>query len=114
MATPQSSVRQAIHGMFLSKGRMEALTDGIFAIAMTLLVPEVKVPDLPKTVSTNDLLLKIRDQAPAFISFIISFLYCGLLWLWHHLAMHFVRHLQLALVWLNVFFLMSVSLMPFS
>lgn len=114
MAPQQTSVRQAIHRILLSKGRMEALTDGIFAIAMTLLVLELKVPDLPKTVSANELLLKVRDEAPAFISFIISFLYCGLLWLWHHLAMHFVRHLQLALVWLNVFFLMSVSLMPFS
>jgi TMEM175 potassium channel family protein len=114
MMTLPRSVRNAIHGILLSKGRMEALTDGIFAIAMTLLVLELKVPDLPKSVSTNELLLKIREELPSFFSFMISFLYCGLLWLWHHLAMHFVRHLQLALVWLNLLFLMSVSLMPFS
>lgn len=113
MTLPRS-VRNAIHGILLSKGRMEALTDGIFAIAMTLLVLELKVPDLPKSVSTNELLLKIREELPSFFSFMITFLYCGMLWLWHHLAMHFIRHLQLALVWLNLIFLMSVSLMPFS
>ena len=93
---------------------MEALTDGIFAIAMTLLVLEIKVPDLPKSASTSQLLESIGHEAPAFFSFFVSFLYCGLLWVMHHLAMHFVRHLQIALVWLNLLFLMSISVMPFS
>jgi uncharacterized membrane protein len=103
-----------MHSILLSKGRMEALTDGIFAIAMTLLVLELKVPDLPKSASTSELLHKIGEEAPAFFSFLISFLYCGLLWVMHHLAMHFVRHLQAALVWLNLIFLMSIATMPFS
>jgi uncharacterized membrane protein len=93
---------------------MEALTDGIFAIAMTLLVLELKIPDLPKSVSTSELLQNIGHEAPAFFSFMVSFLYCGLLWVLHHLAMHFVRHLQIVLVWLNLLFLMSISVMPFS
>jgi len=93
---------------------MEALTDGIFAIAMTLLVLELRIPDLPKSTGARELLYKIGEEGPAFISFLFSFLYCGLLWLWHHLAMHFIRHLQLPLVWINVLFLMSISLMPFS
>lgn len=103
-----------MHSILLSKGRMEALTDGIFAIAMTLLVLELKVPDLPKSTGTEELLQRIREEMPAFMSFIISFLYCGLLWVMHHMAMHFIRHLQTALVWLNLLFLMSVSIMPFS
>jgi uncharacterized membrane protein len=93
---------------------MEALTDGIFAIAMTLLVLELKVPDLPKSVGPSQLLESVGHEAPAFFSFFVSFLYCGLLWVMHHLAMHFVRHLQIALVWLNLLFLMSISVMPFS
>ena len=93
---------------------MEALTDGIFAIAMTLLVLELKIPDLPKSVGTSELLHKIGEEMPSLFSFIISFLYCGLLWVMHHLAMHFVRHLQIGLVWLNLLFLMSISTMPFS
>jgi len=93
---------------------MEALTDGIFAISMTLLVLELKVPDLPRSVNSTELLHKIGEEAPAFFSFMVSFLYCGLLWVLHHLAMHFVRHLQIVLVWMNLLFLMSVAVMPFS
>lgn len=114
MQTTTSSVRKILHGILLSKGRMEALTDGIFAIAMTLLVLELKVPDLPKSTGARELLRKIGEEGPAFFSFLISFLYCGVLWMMHHLAMHFVRHLQLGLVSLNVLFLMSISTMPFS
>ena len=112
--TQPKSVRQLIHSVLLSKGRMEALTDGIFAIAMTLLVLELKVPDLPKSVSTHELLSRLGEEGPAFFSFLISFMYCGLLWFMHHLAMHFIRHLQAALVWLNLLFLMCISLLPFS
>src|ERR1051326_557403 len=114
MTTSPTSARITIYNILLSKGRMEALTDGIFAIAMTLLVLELKVPDLPKSASSRELLHKIGEEAPAFLSFLISFLYCGLLWIWHHFAMHFIRQLQLALVWLNLLFLMSISVVPFS
>ena len=112
--TQSASPRKILHSILLSKGRMEALTDGIFAIAMTLLVLELKAPDLPKSTGARELLSKIADEGPAFFSFLVSFLYCGVLWVLHHLAMHFVRHLQVVLVWLNLLFLMSISLMPFS
>jgi uncharacterized membrane protein len=108
------SIRQVIHRMLMSKGRLEALTDGIFAIAMTLLVLELKVPELPKTVSSSELLQRLAEAGPAFFSFLVSFLYCGLLWILHHLAMHFIRHIQIALAWLNLLFLMSISVLPFS
>ena len=114
MSTPPTSVRKILLGMLLSKGRMEALTDGIFAIAMTLLVLELKVPDLPKSATASELLHRIHEEGPAIMSFMISFLYCGRLWIFHHMAMHFIRHLQMVLVWLNLLFLMSVSTMPFS
>lgn len=114
MSAPPLSARKIIHSILLSKGRMEALSDGVFAIAMTLLVLELKVPDLPKSVDTSELLHKIGEETPIFFSFLVSFLYCGLLWVMHHLALHFVRHLQVALVWINLLFLMAVALMPFS
>lgn len=114
MSAPPLSARKIIHSILLSKGRMEALSDGVFAIAMTLLVLELKVPDLPKSVDTSELLHKIGEETPVFFSFLVSFLYCGLLWVMHHLALHFVRHLQVALVWINLLFLMAVALMPFS
>jgi uncharacterized membrane protein len=93
---------------------MEALTDGIFAISMTLLVLELRVPDLPKPVTSAALLHAIGTEKAAFIGFAASFAYCGVLWVLHHLAMHFVRHLQAALVWLNLLFLMMIAVLPFS
>jgi uncharacterized membrane protein len=114
MGTQPASPRKVLNSILLSKGRMEALTDGIFAIAMTLMVLELKVPELPRSASAAELLRKIGEAGPAFFSFLISFMYCGLLWVLHHLAMHFVRHLQMVLVWLNLLFLMSISTMPYS
>jgi uncharacterized membrane protein len=106
--------RDLLQKVLLSKGRVEALTDGIFAIAMTLMVLELKVPDLPKSVSSHELLRRLGEEGPIFVSFFFSFTYCGLLWLFHHLAMHFFRHMQVALVWLNLLFLMAISVLPFS
>lgn len=114
MASKPVSARSLIYGIVLSKGRIEALTDGIFAIAMTLLVLELKVPELPKSTASVELLHRLGEGMPAFFSFLVSFLYCGVLWIMHHLAMHFIRHLQLVLVWMNLLFLMSVSVLPFS
>ncbi len=114
MASQPKSARELLHAVLLPKSRMEALTDGIFAIAMTLLVLELKVPELPKSIGSRELLHYLGEEAPAFIGFLISFMYCASLWLLHHLAMHFVRHMQVALVWLNLFFLMSISVLPFS
>jgi len=64
------SIRQVIHRMLMSKGRLEALTDGIFAIAMTLLVLELKVPDLPKSASVSELLHKIGEGSPHVVDWI--------------------------------------------
>jgi uncharacterized membrane protein len=114
MSSPAKSIRQLIFSVQLSKARMEALTDGIFAIAMTLLVLELKVPELAKGVGSRELLHNLGHQAPSFFSFFVSFLYCGVLWFQHHLAMHFVRHLKAGIVWLNLGFLMMISVLPFS
>ena len=61
----------------LSKGRIEALSDGVFAIAMTLLVLELKIPDLPKDASQAELLSKLRDMLPHFYSYALTFILAG-------------------------------------
>jgi len=114
MAAPSTSLSKLIYTIPLSKGRMEALTDGIFAIAMTLLVLELKVTDAPKSISSSELLRLLGAQGTAFFSFGLSFLYCGLLWVMHHLAAHFFRYVQVGLAWFNLLFLMFISLLPFS
>ena len=99
----------------LSKGRIEALTDGIFAIAMTLLVLDLKFPEsLPRHIAQQELLGHIKELIPRFISFGVTFILAGAFWFFHHLIFHFVHHVTRILIWLNVAFLMFVSLLPFS
>jgi uncharacterized membrane protein len=98
----------------LSKGRIEALSDGVFAIAMTLLVLELKIPDLPKETTQAELLLKLKELLPHFYSYAMTFILAGVFWLFHHFTYHFIRHTTRALLWMNIIFLMFVSLLPFS
>ena len=107
-----------LHGklapLALSKGRIEALSDGVFAIAMTLLVLELKIPDLPKETTQAELLLKLKEMLPHFYSYAMTFILAGVFWLFHHFTFHFIRHTTRALLWINIIFLMFVSLLPFS
>ena len=98
----------------LSKGRLEALSDGIFAIVMTLLVLDLKVPELPRNIPQTELLAHIRELGPFFFSFGFTFILAVAFWFFHHLIFHHIRHVTRPLVWLNMGFLMFVSLLPFS
>src|SRR5436190_5165844 len=98
----------------LSKGRIEALSDGVFAIAMTLLVLELKIPDLPKDTSQTELLSQLRELGPHFYSYALTFILSGVFWVFHHFTFHFIRHTTRVLLWLNTVFLMFVSLLLFS
>lgn len=98
----------------LSKGRIEALSDGVFAIAMTLLVLELKIPDLPKGTTQEELLSRLKDLLPHFYSYALTFILAGVFWVFHHFTFHFIRHTTRALLWINIIFLMFVSLLPFS
>jgi len=98
----------------LSKGRLEALSDGVFAIVMTLLVLDLKVPDLPRHTSQQELLAHVRELGPYFFGFALTFVLAAVFWFFHHLVFHYIRHITRALVWLNIGFLMFVSLLPFS
>lgn len=98
----------------LSKSRIEALSDGVFAIAMTLLVLELKIPDLPKDVAQAELLARLREMLPHFYSYALTFILAGVFWIFHHFTFHFIRHTTRLLLWQNTIFLMFVSLLPFS
>ena len=69
-----------------NKARIEALSDGIFAIVMTLLVLELKVPDLPRKVATAELWHAVREHGPIFFSFFLTFMLASQYWFWHHLT----------------------------
>ena len=98
----------------LSKHRIEALTDGIFAVAMTFLVIELKLPAHELIKSQADLINAVGHLLPKFIAWIISFLVLSLFWLGHHRLFQFVRHVDGKLVGLNLLQLGFASLIPFS
>jgi uncharacterized membrane protein len=98
----------------LDKARIEALSDGVFAITMTLLVLKLEVPEVMHHSSNEQMLQQLLALGPQFATYVITFLIAGGFWFLHHLTFHFIRYANGALVWLNLLFLMFVSLLPFS
>jgi len=99
---------------FLPLHRSEALTDGIFAVAMTLLVIELKLPDHGSVHSTDELANALAALVPKAISWALSFFVLALFWIGHHRVFAWVRRTDSQLVTLNLLQLAAVSLMPFS
>ena len=98
--------------------RMILFSDAVFAIAITLLVIEIKIPEFHKEsgeiITENALLHKLVDLIPKFVGFLISFLLIGQYWIVHHRMFSFVTGFTDRLIWLNILFLLAVALMPFS
>ena len=99
---------------FLPVQRSEALSDGIYAVAMTLLVIELKLPDASAIHTAGDLSVAMVALLPKAIAWVISFFVLGIFWTAHHRVFGYVRHCDATLVQLNLFQLATVSLMPFS
>ena len=98
----------------LSKHRIEALTDGIYAVAMTLLVLELKLPEMGEALDDEQLSQALLHLAPKFIAWIISFFILAIFWFSHQRAFHFVRNVDNKLLWINMLSLLMASLLPFS
>lgn len=94
--------------------RMILFSDAVFAIAITLLVIEIKIPDIHEGVSDKLLLRSLKHLIPKFSGFIISFMLIGLYWTVHHRMFGFVTSYTRKLLVMNLFFLFFVALMPFS
>jgi uncharacterized membrane protein len=94
--------------------RMILFSDAVFAIAITLLVIEIKVPELHEEVTEKALLKEIGHLVPKFLGFIISFAIIGVYWTIHHRLFGYVNRLTSKLTVLNLFFLFTIVLMPFS
>ncbi|HMJ48763.1 MAG TPA: TMEM175 family protein [Ferruginibacter sp.] len=95
--------------------RMILFSDAVFAIAITLLVIEMKVPEIPHNLVTEQSLVTgLAHLIPKFIGFLISFVLIGLYWTVHHRLFGFVVNFNQKLLWLNLFYLMGIVLMPFS
>lgn len=98
----------------LTKSRIEALSDGVFAIAMTLLVLKLEVPEVMHHSSNAAMLAQLLALTPAFMTYVVTFLIAGGFWYLQHLSFHFIRHADSPFVWMNLIFLMLVALLPFS
>ena len=92
-------------------GRLLAFTDGVFAIIITILVLELKVPELTPGHSLREALEEVR---PTFIAFVLSFLLVGMYWAWHRAEFAEVRFINTHVVWLNLLFLLPAAMIPFA
>jgi uncharacterized membrane protein len=86
----------------LGKNRIEALSDGIFAIAMTLLVLELHVPDLPPNAPNVQVAPALFKLWPKFLTYAVSFISLGVYWIGHHNMYHVIRRSDRVLLWLNI------------
>jgi uncharacterized membrane protein len=100
--------------MQLGRNRVEALTDGIFAVAMTLLVLDIKVPEAQQATGAANLPLNLLALVPKVLSYIISFIILGVYWVGHHAQLAFIHRADRPLLWINIVFLLWVALVPFS
>jgi uncharacterized membrane protein len=90
----------------MGKARLEAFSDGVLAIIITIMVLELKVPHGSDLQSLQPLL-------PVFLSYILSFIYLGIYWNNHHHMLHTVRRVTGAVLWANLHLLFWLSLVPF-
>ena len=91
----------------MSKTRLEAFSDGVIAILITILVLELKIPHA-------DTLEGLRPLVPVFASYLMSFVYLGIYWNNHHHLFHTVDHVNGRILWTNLHLLFWLSLVPFA
>ena len=90
----------------MNKGRLEAFSDGVIAIIITIMVLELKVPHSPEPRALVPLL-------PIFLSYVLSFVYVGIYWNNHHHMLHAATHVTGGILWANLHLLFWLSLFPF-
>lgn len=98
---------------FFTKSRVEAFSDGIFAIIITLLILEIKVPEIHEHQSITELTEKLAHLLPKFIAWVISFLTVAVVWVNHHRIFESIKHINHTVFWLNANLLLWISFIPF-
>jgi TMEM175 potassium channel family protein len=90
----------------MPKTRLEAFSDGVLAIIITIMVLELKIPH-------GDDLIALQSLLPVFLSYVLSFVYVGIYWNNHHHMLHTVKHVSGGVLWANLHLLFWLSLFPF-
>lgn len=93
--------------------RIVTFSDGVFAIAITLLVLNIETPEIPANLVAEELPGRLLDLWPKFLSYVISFLVILTYWIAHHSIFSTIRGYDRNLIWLNSLFLMCVAFLPF-
>ena len=91
----------------MNKNRLEAFSDGVLAIVITIMVLEIKVPH-------GDQLKDLQPLIPVFLSYVLSFIYIGIYWNNHHHMLHTVTKVNGKLLWANLHLLFWLSMIPFT
>ena len=91
----------------MNKARLEAFSDGVFAIIITIMVLEIKIPH-EATVSA------LVNLLPVFISYVISFIFIAIYWVNHHHFLHTIKRVNSRMLWSNLALLFPLTLVPFT
>jgi uncharacterized membrane protein len=94
--------------------RLVAFSDGVIAIAITLLVLDIRLPELPAHADSAALAAALASIAPKIASYALSFLVVGELWYVHHLRFRAINRCDAPLIWLNMLFLLTIGFVPFA
>ena len=91
----------------MQKNRLEAFSDGVLAIVITIMVLELKAPESTQWTA-------LRKLAPIFLSYVLSFIYVGIYWNNHHHLLHTVKRVSAPMLWANLHLLFWLSMFPFA
>lgn len=90
----------------MTKGRLEAFTDGVIAVVITIMVLELKTPHEATWTA-------LLQNWPVFLSYVLSFMFVGIFWVNHHHMLHTAKHVNGKVLWANLHLLFWISLFPF-
>jgi uncharacterized membrane protein len=90
----------------MNKGRLEAFSDGVIAVALTIMVLDLHPPE-------HETLSSLRERLPTFFIYVLSYLYVGIYWNNHHHLFHAVKHVSGMTLWANLHLLFWITLIPF-
>lgn len=93
----------------MHKNRLEAFSDGVFAIVITLLILDIRFPEVPYSQFWETLL----SLLPRILAYVMSFILIGLYWVVHHNSLHGMKKTDRGFLWLNILLLLFVSFIPF-
>ena len=98
---------------FISTSRIEAFSDGVFAIVITLLAFQFKVPKFTSEATLQQNFQELLKLSPHFISFVFSFLFVAVFWMNHHQLYHTIKEADRKLLWYNIHMLFWITIIPF-